>query len=100
MLISRQTDNLNPCSGMSVMIPQDTKSEFETYSSGMDLSVYIPNWMGFVKSYAGQLTQGSYSFSQTTPENITGSGFLTDISCPSSQTPAGAWTWNKDDGGL
>ena len=96
VLISRQTDNLNPCSGMSVMIPQDTKSEFETYSSGMDLSVYIPNWMGFVKSYAGQLTQGSYSFSQTTPQNITGSDALTQQLSAIFAGQPNVWFWNKE----
>ena len=96
VLFSRQTDNLNPCSGLSVLIPQDTKNEFESYAAGLDLSLYIPNWTGFVKAYAGQLTGGSYSFGQTTPQNITGSGFLADIA-GIFQTGAGAWSWDEDD---
>ena len=95
VLVSRQTGNLNPCCGLSVLIPHDTKNEFETYADGVDLSFYIPNWIGFVKAYAGHLTGGSYSFSQTTPQNITGSGFLSQIaSAYSSQQHE--WTWNNE----
>ena len=97
VLFSRQTRNLLPCSGLSVLIPQDTKNEFESYSDGMDLSFYIPNWIGFVKAYAGQLTGGSYSFSQTTPQNITGSGFFSQISSFSSDMPS-SWCWNETTG--
>ena len=78
--INRQTDNLNPCCGLSVLIPQDTKNEFEDYIDGLDLSFYMPNWMGFVKAYAGQLAGGSHSFAQTTPQAVTGSGFFSQIS--------------------
>ena len=93
VLVSKQTDNLDPCCGLSVLIPHDTKSEFESYADGVDLSFCIPNWIGFVKAYAGQLTGGSYSFSQTTPQNITGSGFLSQIaSAYGSQQ--NEWCWN------
>ena len=78
--ISRQTDNLNPCCGLSVLIPQDTKNEFESYVDGLDLSFYMPNWMGFVKAYAGQLTGGSHSFAQTTPQTVADTGFFSQIS--------------------
>lgn len=97
VLVSRQTDNLRPCSGLSVLIPQDTKNEFESYLDGVDLSFCIPNWFGFVKAYASSLTEGSYSFAQTTPQNITGSGFLSEIgSALSSQQSA--WCWNDTAG--
>ena len=78
--INRQSDNLDPCCGLSVLIPQDTKDEFESYIEGLDLSFYMPNWMGFVKAYAGQLVGGSHSFAQTTPQAVTGSGFFSQIS--------------------
>ncbi len=95
VLVSRQTDNLNPCCGLSVLIPHDTKNEFESYAEGVDLSFCIPNWIGFVKAYAGQLSGGSYSFSQTTPQNITGSSFLSEIgSALSSQQSQ--WSWNRE----
>ena len=94
VLFSRQTANLNPCSGLSVLIPQDTKDEFETYCEGLDLSFYIPNWVGFVKAYAGQLTGGSYSFTPTAPQNITGSGFFSQISAAIGETSS-EWSWNE-----
>ena len=95
VLLSRQTDNLSPCCGLSVLIPHDTKSEFESYVDGMDLSFYMPGWIGFVKAYAGQLSGGSYTFAQTTPENISGSGFFTDITSIFADS-SGQWTWNTD----
>ena len=79
VLYSRQTDNLQPCSGLSVLIPQDTKNEFETYAEGVDLSFYMPNWIGFVKAYTQQLQGGSYSFSATSAQQMSGTGFLSQI---------------------
>ncbi len=95
VLVSEQTSNLSPCCGLSVLIPQDTKDEFETYIGGMDLSLYIPNWFGFVKAYTGQLTGGSYSFGQTMPQNITGSGFISQITSIFGNQPE-AWYWNHE----
>ena len=94
VLVSKQTENLGPCSGLSVLIPHDTKDEFETYAEGIDLSFCIPKWIGFVKAYAGQLTAGSYTFAQTTPQNITGSGFLSDIASAYSSQQI-EWNWNS-----
>ena len=93
VLVSRQTSNLNPCCGLSILIPQDTKNEFESYMDGIDLSFYIPNWLGFVKAYAGHLTSGSYSFTQTTPQNISGSGFLSEIASVYSNQQS-SWCWS------
>lgn len=90
-----QTDNLNPCSGLSVLIPQDTKNEFETYSDGMDLSFYMPNWMGFVKCYADLITQDGHAFAPSAPEEITGSGFLSQIASLFSAAQPGV-SWNGD----
>ena len=92
--INRQSDNLNPCCGLSVLIPQDTKNEFETYIDGLDLSFYMPNWMGFVKAYAGQLAGGSHSFGQTTPQTINDTGFFSQISALIGQS-ANEMNWNE-----
>ena len=97
VLVSRNTENLGACSGLSVLIPHDTKDEFESYVDGLDLSFCIPNWIGFVKAYAGHLTEGSYSFAQTTPQNITGSGFLSQIASAYSSQQTG-WSWNGASG--
>jgi len=93
VLVSRQTDNLNPCCGLSVLIPQDTKNEFERYSEGFDLSFYMPNWMGFVKAYAGELTGGSHTFAQTLPQTAAGSGFISQIVSLFEEVPD-EMTWN------
>ena len=95
VIISRQTDNLNPCSGLSVLIPQDTRNEFESYMDGIDLSFYIPNWIGFVKAYAGQLADGSHSFAQTATQNITGTGFFSQLTAVLENMPA-EWSWNGE----
>lgn len=77
---NRQTSDLEACSGLSVLIPQDTRKEFGEYFAGMDLSYYMPNWIGFVKSYAGALAGGSYSFSPSTPQQLSGTGFFSTMS--------------------
>ena len=79
VVYNRQTDNLNACSGLSVLIPQDTRKEFETYSEGIDLSFYMPNWIGFVKAYAGELAGGSYSLSASVPEQVSGGDFFSQL---------------------
>ena len=63
VILSSQTDNLEPCSGMSILLPQDTADTIDEYWEGFNLSGVIPNWVGFVYSYAGVLNGGSYSFS-------------------------------------
>ena len=95
VVLSRQTDSLSACSGLSVLIPQDTRNEFESYSEGVDLSFCIPCWTGFVKAYAGQLAGGSHTFGQTTPQNITGTGFLSQVAAAVAQAPAGL-SWNEE----
>lgn len=92
VLYSRQTDNLNACSGLSVLIPQDTKNEFETYSEGLDLSFYMPNWIGFVKSYASQLQGDGHSFSATAPQQVSGTGLFSTVL--GGLAAAGTYDWD------
>ena len=63
VVYSCQTDNLNTCCGLSILLPQDTAESFDEYRDGFDLSDVIPNWVGFVNSYVDQLNGGSYSCS-------------------------------------
>ncbi len=95
MLINRQTDNLDPCCGLSVLIPQDTKDEFEAYVDGLDLSFYMPNWFGFVKAYAAGLKSGSYTISAPAATQASGEGFLTQISALLSAKPDGLG-WSEE----
>jgi len=80
-----------------VLIPQDTKNEFAEYSEGMDLSVYMPNWIGFVQKYAGLITGGSYSFSAVAPEQTTGESVFSQLASTlaEGQTQLG---WNGEAG--
>lgn len=94
VIASRQTANLNPCSGLSVLIPQNTKNEFMSYYDGVDLSFYMPNWIGFVKMYAGQVTEGSHTFAQTTPQVVTGTGFFSQLASHLPDSPS-ALNWNS-----
>ena len=93
VVVSRQTDNLYPCCGLSVLIPQDTKGEFESFSDGLDLSFYIPNWIGFVKACAGQMEGDGHTFAQTTPQSLAGTGFLSQVSA-AFELPGGM-SWNE-----
>ena len=77
VIASSQTDNLDTCSGLSVLIPQDTTDDFDTYKAGFDLTGVIPNWVGFVNGYVSLLQGGSYHFTATEAAQISsGSGFL------------------------
>lgn len=95
MLINRQTDNLDPCCGLSVLIPQDTKDEFETYVDGLDLSFYMPNWFGFVKAYAAGLKGGGYTITAPTATQASGEGFFQQISALLNAEPDGLG-WSED----
>ena len=51
----RQTDNLDTCSGLSILIPQDTAESFDEYREGCNLTGVIPNWVEFVSGYVNEL---------------------------------------------
>ena len=73
VVCNRQTDNLEPCSGLALLIPEDTPEDFSDYREGMDVSHCVPNWMAFLDNYVGRLTGTDYNFSELTPvQMITG----------------------------
>ncbi len=72
---NRQTDNLDPCCGLSILIPQDTTDTFDEYRDGMNLTDVIPNWIGFVNQYVSQLTGGSYHLTSTDTSQISMDSF-------------------------
>ena len=81
VVLSSQTDNLDPCSGMSILLPQDTAESFDAYREGFDLSGLIPNWVEFVNTYVSHLNGGSYACSvsgtsQLTPGSETDETFV------------------------
>ena len=63
VVLSAQTDNLDTCCGLSILMPQDTTNEFDEYRDGFDLTDVIPNWVDFVNTYVSALRGGSYQFS-------------------------------------
>ena len=63
VVLSSQTDNLDTCCGLSILLPQDTAESFDEYRAGFDLSDVIPNWVEFVNGYVDELNGGSYSCS-------------------------------------
>ena len=90
-----QTDNLDPCCGLSVLIPQDTKNEFETYEEGIDLSFYMPNWIGFVKAYTQQLRGEGHQFSTTSAQQVSDTGGF--FALFNEQYDSGEETWGWDE---
>ena len=97
VILSRQTDNLDVCSGLSILIPQDTTNEFDEYRDGFDISGVIPNWVGFVCDYVGQLAGGSYHFSASGTCQIQTGCFEEEESfLPSSCNPWGCMNWDDE----
>ena len=95
MIVSEQTDNLDPLSGLSVLLPQDTTGEIADYSDGFDFSCYIPNWVDFINGYANLLRGGSYTFTTAVPEQVVAGTSLSGTS--SFFAPLGTVTlWNDE----
>ena len=97
VIISRQTDNLAACCGLSVLIPQDTTEEYDDYRDGFDVSGVIPNWIAFVSGYADELLGGSYHFSASEPTWMRPGDFDEDeCYVPTSCYPGGCLAWDDE----
>ncbi len=96
VLLSSQTDNLDPCSGLSVLIPQDTTESFDEYREGFSLTGVIPNWVEFVNEYAAQLEGGSYHFTASDAGYIPSGSSFSGSFVSSSGSPWGAWSWDDE----
>jgi len=70
VVCSSQTDNLDPCSGLSILLPQDTTKDFEEYRDGLELSGVIPNWMDFIYGYVTMLNGGHYQISSASVSHV------------------------------
>lgn len=76
IVVNEQTDNMTACSGLALMIPEDTSYDYEYYRDGMDVSDCLPNWMAFLDGYTGCMTGTDYSFAETAPVQLcTGDSF-------------------------
>ena len=98
VVVNRQTENLDACCGLSILIPQDTASTFDEYRDGFDISAVIPNWVEFVNGYADMLRGGHYQFSSASPSHFTEDPGFTDTFIPSSCSPSGYCSWDDDAG--
>ena len=97
VVLSSQTDNLDTCSGLSILLPQDTTESFDEYRDGFNLTDVIPNWVDFVNAYVSELTGGSYhitgtSAGQMSAESISGSTFVSSGFCT-----AGCLAWDDEE---
>lgn len=96
VLLSSQTDNLDTCSGLSILIPQDTTNEFDTYREGFSLTDVIPNWVDFVCGYVAELRGGSYQFSTTTATQITSDTSFDNYFVPATTCTTGCMQWDDE----
>ena len=71
VIVSAQTDNLDACCGLSILVPEDTAESFDEYREGFDISDIIPNWVYFVNAYVELLQGGHYQFTATDVAPIT-----------------------------
>ena len=96
VILSKQTDNLDVCSGLSILIPQDTTEEFDEYKDDFDISDVIPNWVGFVNDYVGALAGGSHHFTASGTCQIQEGNFDEEFFIPSSCNPDGCMNWDDE----
>lgn len=94
VVCSAQSANLNTCSGLSILLPEDTTDSFDEYKDGFDVSDIIPNWVEFVNGYVSLLQGGHYQFSASNVAPITESSDLSGTF--SSFFFTGALTWNDE----
>ena len=96
VLYSSQTDNLDTCSGLSILIPQDTTNEFDEYRDGINLTDIIPNWIGFVNDYVSRLKGGSYQICPTGTCQISAGTLFDQPFVSVYSSPSGIWSWNDE----
>ncbi len=97
IVCSAQTDNLDTCSGLSILLPQDTAESFDEYREGLELTGIIPNWVGFVSSYAEVLTNGHYQFAPTQTGLVSSGGEVEGSFTPSSFFSSLYWNDETED---
>ena len=96
VILSKQTANLDTCSGLSILIPQDTASSFDEYRQGFDLANVIPNWVEFVNSYVALLQGGSWHIGTTSAQQITQGSVVSGAFVNASCSTIGCLQWDDD----
>ena len=97
VILSNQTANLGTCSGLSILIPQDTTESFDEYKDGFDLSDVIPNWVDFVTGYVDQLQGGSYHISTSSACQITDDMEFSDSFVSATSWLFGGMLWDDEE---
>ena len=96
VILSSQTDNLGTCCGLSILIPQDTTNEFDTYREGFSITEVIPNWVDFVCGYVTELQGGHHQFSTATATQITSETSFEDTFVSASSGASGGMQWDDE----
>ena len=96
VIASSQTENLDACCGLSILLPQDTADSFDEYRDGFSLSEVIPNWVDFINAYVSELQGGSYHFSVSGTETISSADSLADNFVPAFSFPFGWMDWDDE----
>ena len=96
VVLSSQTDNLDSCCGLSILVPQDTAETLDEYIAGLHVADVIPNWIGFVSDYAGELNGGSYSCSITGTSQITSDTAFSGETFVSFSAFGGSLLWDEE----
>ena len=97
VLCSSQTNNLDTCCGLSILIPQDTADDFSEYSAGFNLSSVIPNWVSFVNSYVSQLQGGSWHFTASSAGQISSGMEFDETFVSGSYWPFSFLQWDDEE---
>lgn len=97
VILSNQTANLGTCSGLSILIPQDTTESFDEYKDGFDLSDVIPNWVDFVNGYVDSLQGGSCHISASSACQITDDMEFSDSFVSSTSWLFGGMLWDDEE---
>ena len=70
VIANRRSESMTECSGLALLIPEDTPEDYGTYRDGFDVSHCLPNWMAFLDNYTGRLNGADYSFGELTPVQV------------------------------
>ena len=98
VIANSQTDNLDTCCGLSVLIPQDTASDFSDYREGILLSDTIPNWMNFLDTYVSLLSGGSFQIASSGTQQISADTISPENYTPGTFSSLGSLVWDNEAG--
>ena len=98
VIASQQTSNLDTCSGLSILMPQDTTESFDEYREGFNLSDVIPNWVEFVNGYVSMLSGGSYHFTSSGTAQVAADTIPTVGLVSTYAAPFNVFQWDDETG--